>query len=330
MTGEVIRTELFSRIQTVFDKVVCPGCQRLPVSGGIGRVSGQDCSGSGDDYHIASFLYRHVPSVCLSVGYRVCSHIMCGERFRPSAAFGIIVDMVHQRLCQTGIVIQEERGGRICDVHCPYGAVAVVLFRKHHQFSFRGLHKLVGCDYLPVCESAEFCVFPPSCLCGLFHKLPVEGGAFFHQFRVLVIGFVEYVYDIGAAVRVPVWPESLSEIFYRIDVVISYQQFPFFLCYSPEILDECHPSVAVFPGAAFRKTVSGGESLTQSLCLSDSGLGACLVGCKVEVSPVDPQIISLLGEDVLLLAARSEEDEISICECLADGCLVRLVESPSR
>ncbi len=174
MTGEIIGAELVLRIETERFEVFCPCCEHVPVLCRVGGVLLVMADGSGEDDHVACLFYRHVTAIGLAVCDRICPDVMCRERLCPFAAFGIVIDVVHQTFREFWVVEEEEWRGRIGHVHSADGTVAVVLFGEPEKIAVGRLYELVGMDSLTIGKRAEFGIFLPSRLLGILHELLVE------------------------------------------------------------------------------------------------------------------------------------------------------------
>ena len=109
MACEVICTELVCRVKSEFNQIVCPCGKSLPVLLRIGSVILHIAYRSREDNHVPGLFNRHVASVYLSVGKRVCPDVMGCERLGPFPALRIVEDVVHHRFRKLRVVVQEYR-----------------------------------------------------------------------------------------------------------------------------------------------------------------------------------------------------------------------------
>ena len=221
VSGEVVRAELVGGIQTVLHKVVGPCRQGIPMLERILGASLHLADRSREDQHVAALLDRHVAAVGLAVGQGVGDDIVCREGFGPLAALGVVEYEVEQGLRQLGVVVEEQRRRGVGDIDRTDRAVAEVLLREPCQLALRRLDEFVCGDSLTVGQSAEFGIlFSAGGVC-LLHKLGVERGAALHE-RLVILGCGGELLGYRAvAVAVPVGADVLTEILYRIDVVVA-------------------------------------------------------------------------------------------------------------
>ena len=150
MPGKVVRTELVRRVLSILCQVVGPLAQDVPILIHILCVSiylgEHGCQGE----HVTRFLQRHVAPVCLSVGYRIGSQVVCSKRLGPPTAPAVLEDGGHHGFLQVRIIDQEERSLRIGQVHRVYAAIGVVLLGEEEQVAILVLEEFVGSYHVPV------------------------------------------------------------------------------------------------------------------------------------------------------------------------------------
>ena len=331
VTCKVIRTKLILRVQTEFLKILHPGGEGLPMPEGIVCIALVMTYCRGEGKHVSGLLDRHVPAVGLAVGKRIGSHIVGRERLGPLSALAVIVDMVHEALCQYRIVEEEERSGRIGHVHGSDGAVAVVLLREPENVALRGLHELVGVDGLTIGQGAELRIFAAAGFLGISHELPVECIAALDEGGFLLHCRLKLLLDGRVALPVPVWAEILPEILNRVNVIVSDHYGARSLLRESESLAYCHAAVIVLAGIAHRLNVIAiPEGIPEVNGPADTCAGISGPGSEVEIAPVDAEIVSLLRKNLLALCAGLEILDIALQICLRDSFLPSLVASPLR
>ena len=109
VSREVVRTELMGRVKPVFNQVIGPGGQHLPV---VSRVIGLPLyrrDGCRQDQHVTRLLHRHICPVGLPVRDGIGSHVVRGEGFGPPPALAVIEDVVEQPFRQLRVIDQKQR-----------------------------------------------------------------------------------------------------------------------------------------------------------------------------------------------------------------------------
>ena len=94
VSGKIIRTQLIFRIKSLFQQIISPNTQRLPMFTSIIRITFAQSDGSCQNQHIPTFFDRHIERICLPVGMRIGSDIMGGKRLVPSSAFAVMENRI--------------------------------------------------------------------------------------------------------------------------------------------------------------------------------------------------------------------------------------------
>ena len=282
-------------------------------------------SGCQDD-HIAALFEGHIATIGLTVGFGIGTHIVGCKIFLPATALAVLVDEVHKGFGQLGIVVEEEGRRGVGDIYGANRAVRETLLREQCKVALRGFDKFVGSNGLAVGQSAHLGILATTCLDSLGHHLAVELVAFLHQLGVVVGCQSKLLANGTLAATIPIGAHILAEILNRENIIVANHNVvaDLFLVNGAE--RACNGHLA---------TVVGGSNLSAlGKCFAEresvaNGVGRCsLVGCHIEVTPVDTHIVALTFEDGLLDGATLNVVEALVAEDFACGLLCRGILCP--
>ena len=330
VSRKIVRAELVLRVETLFDEVVGPRGECLPVLPCIVGIAFGSTEGRRHDQHVASLLDGHVATIGLAVGQRVGSHVVGREGLGPASAFAVIVDVVHDALEQLRVVVEEDGRRGVGDVDRSDQTAAVVLLREEEQLAVGSLDQLVGGERLAVGQGAQLGILlAAGCGC-LLHQRPIEGVAAVDQFVVLLVGGAEFIDDRVCSVGIPVGAQILAEVLDRVDVVVADEPFAMGLASCSEVAVDGHCGLFVFARDGFGSGTSLDEGAAQLFAGADGRRGGrIIVRSQQEVAPVDSQIVALLGQNVLLLASGLDEEQSVLSEPLGNRLLIGIIEGPA-
>ena len=129
-TGEIVRTKLVGRVQTVFHEVVSPLGEYLPMAENIISRTLGFTDRVGENKHVSGLFDRHVADKCLTIGNSIGPNVMGREQKSPLPGLGIMEDKICERLDQLRTIQEKKRRRRVEKTHRADETVTVTLFRK--------------------------------------------------------------------------------------------------------------------------------------------------------------------------------------------------------
>ena len=144
VAGEVVGTELVSRVLPIGYEIVGPGLHNIPVTLSVLRIAIEHGEHGCQGKHVAAFLDGHVATIGLAVGYRIGTHVVGSKGLAPATALAVLEYTGHHGLLQLGVIAEEERGLGISKVYRINATVRVVLLREEQQVALVVLEQLVS------------------------------------------------------------------------------------------------------------------------------------------------------------------------------------------
>ena len=321
VAGEVVGAELILGVEPLLFEVVGPGLELGPIGRGEVGVPLDLGDGAEDQEDIAGLLHRHLvdlgplaAAVNLAVGDRIGPQVVRGEREFPSARGRVVQDRGQRRLGQGRAEQEEDRRRRVDHVDGGDAAVAEILLREQQRLAVRVGHQLVRRQRLAIGERGHFGVLLAAGPGEVGHQLGVEGRGSIAEGVVSGLGPVEEVVD-RRPVAGPVGAEVAAEIGDRKAVVVGQHQVlrdgP--VAHRAQVDGEGQDGRVDVGRPGHPGVDSVGELAVAAERIDARAIGPdrrqCprLGGRGVGVSPVDPEVVPLAPEDILIGRADPED-----------------------
>ena len=196
----------------------------------------------------------------------------------PITAGGIAENGAHHALDELRVIVQEQRGRGVADVHRSGTTVGKALLGNVEQLAVRADDQLMSGQHLPEGQSQQLGILLPAGLHGLGKEPLMEERRPGFTGSEIPIGF----FDGGAdalPLPIPIGAQVLVEIGNALHIVIGKSKEGGFFCFQTDCC--LHPSHIVFPD--------------RDRPILDS---------QIKIPPVNAQVVPLAGQDFLFCSAH--------------------------